>query len=282
VNVMKSLKIAAFLFPVAGIATVAEAVDYTPQVGTWAIDQENNGKPGRGFQMDIQNDVLVLYFYGYENTGESTYWLAAGKLNPGFNEVTMDLGTYEDGMAFGDAFKNATYLGPDGTVTIRFTSNVTGEICLPTEPCKAISAFNFGYDPSAQSLLGTWMASLTEPGTHGTSGAEAVTFVFDQLIDLNLPGVEDQAKGAAYILEASASDPDVDQTIRADVECKRIVAPQPPFYNCTVTLPGEPPIPFQIDVERNALKGVVKDPAGDVEIMAWRIHSATGREVLPN
>lgn len=279
-NVTTSLKIAAVLLPLAAIATAAEARDYTPQVGTWAIDQENNGKPGRGFQMDVQNDVLVLYFYGYEKTGESTYWLAAGKLNPGFNEVTMDLGTYEGGMAFGDAFKNATYLGADGTVTIRFNSNVSGEICLPTESCKAISAFNFGYNPSAQSLLGTWMVSLTEPGTHGTSGAEGVTFVFDQLIDLNLPGVEDQAKGAAYFLETSSSG--VDQTVRADVECSRIVVPAPPFYNCTAKAPGVNAVPFQIDVERNVLTGVLKDPQGDLEITGFRVHSATGREVLPN
>lgn len=279
-NIMKPLGLAACMLPLAGIASLAQAVDFTPQVGTWAIDQENNGKPGRGFQMDVQNDVLVLYFYGYEKTGESTYWLAAGKLNPGFNEVTMDLGTYEDGMAFGDAFKNATYLGPDGSVTIRFTSNTTGEICLPTESCKAISAFNFGYEASAQALLGTWMVSLTEPGTHGTSGVEGVSLIFDQFITQNLPGIVDTAKGAAYFLESSASG--VDQTVRADVECSRMVVQAPPYYNCSVKAPGTNAVPFQLDVVRNALTGILKDPEGDLEITGFRVHSATGRNVLPN
>ncbi len=279
-NIMKRLGMAACMLPLAGIATLAQAVDFTPQVGTWAIDQENNGKPGRGFQMDVQNDVLVLYFYGYEKTGESTYWLAAGKLNPGFNEVTMDLGTYEGGMAFGDAFKNATYLGPDGTVTVRFTSNTTGEICLPTESCKAISAFNFGYEESAQSLLGTWLVSLTEPGTHGTSGTEGVSLIFDQLSTPGLPGVVDVAKGAAYFLEEGTSG--VDQTVRADVECSRMVVPAPPYFNCTVKAPGMAAVAFQLDLARNAITGVLKDPTGDMDIHGWRLHSATGREVLPN
>lgn len=53
-------RIAACLVPLAGLASQAEAIDYTPQVGTWLIDEEFNGKPGRGFQMDVQNDVLVL------------------------------------------------------------------------------------------------------------------------------------------------------------------------------------------------------------------------------
>jgi hypothetical protein len=32
----------------------------TPQIGTWAITEEISGKPGRGFQIDVQNDILVL------------------------------------------------------------------------------------------------------------------------------------------------------------------------------------------------------------------------------
>lgn len=143
------------------------AMDFTPQVGTWAIDEEVNGEPGRGFQIDVQNDVLVLYFYGYEPTGESTYWLAAGKFAKGSNELTMDLGAYEGGMAFGDPFKNATYLGPRGQVTVRFDGITYGEICLPSESCKAISAFNFGYSDSAEAVLGGWVCPTNRASGRG-------------------------------------------------------------------------------------------------------------------
>jgi hypothetical protein len=163
---------------------------------------------------------------------------------------------------------------------MRFSSPDSGEICLPNESCKPVSAFNFGYEASAQSLLGTWLVSLTKPGSRGMSGSQGATFIFDQLIDQNVPGVEDVAKGTAYFIETGSSG--IDQTTRADVECSRIVVPAPPFFECNVKAPGADAVSFKIDVARNALTGVMQDPGGELDISGFRVRSATGREVLPN
>ena len=139
-------------------ALPASADDINPIDGLWVIDQENDGNPGRGFQLALQNYTLVLTFYGYEADGSANWWLAAGVFQPGASTVTMNLDTYQGGMAFGDPLQNATLIGSDGQVTIRFFSSSSGEICLPAETCKAISHLNFGLDSNAdqRSLDGNW------------------------------------------------------------------------------------------------------------------------------
>lgn len=143
------------------LPSLASALDFDPVDGLWIINEENNGKPGRGFQIEIQNEFIVLTFYGYDQTGADAWWLASGSFPAGSNQITMALGAYEGGMAFGDSLQDATYLGPEGQVTISFNSGNSGAICLPGEPCKAINKFNFGYSPTAVSLGGAWGGSST-------------------------------------------------------------------------------------------------------------------------
>lgn len=253
------------------------ALDISPHIGTWAIDEEVNGKPGRGFQIDVQNDILVLYFYGYEETGESTFWLAAGKIPVGSNEVTADLGAYEGGMAFGDPIKNAVYLGSRGQVTIRFEGFRWGEICLPNEACKAISAFNFGFENSASELLGTWLVHTVK---HSTGANNGLTVTFNDVYDPPDPGVIDRADGYTTL-----SNDDGTQ-VSANVSCEKLVEPGENgyAYSCTIVTDDEVRR-FAMSTSRNAFMGKyyhVSDSAYEGSIFGYRLKTGAGRLVLPD
>jgi len=247
----------------------------TPQIGTWAIDEEVDGKPGRGFQIDVQNNVLVLYFYGYESGGEATFWLAAGRIPDGSDELTAELGAYEGGMAFGDPLKNASYVGSRGNVTIRFASKTRGEICLPTEACKAISAFNFGFENSSSELLGDWVVIGNPESSAGLF--EAWEFYFETLVPPSYPGVIDSVAGKTT-LNVNGS------PFRVEIVCDKYVTKAEWEYFCK-TPRGPEQKRFYLNVERDGFRGAYQDPAtGQIRglVLGFRVSDLAGRVVLPN
>lgn len=143
----------------AGLPLPFGLLSFTPLTGGWVIDDENTGGPGRGMQIEVQNNVLVLSFYGFDESGAAQWWIAAGGLESGSNELTMELQEFENGKIFGGPTDSAVASGVAGQVTLRFSDFNKGEICLPDESCKSISAFNFGFSDSASALLGAWAVS---------------------------------------------------------------------------------------------------------------------------
>ena len=245
------------------------AVDVTPANGLWIIDEENNGQPGRGFQLDTQNETLSLTFYGYDDLGLSTWWLAAGVFESGSNELAMDLGSYSGGMAFGDSLKDATYLGSDGTVTVRFDSVTSGEICLPTETCKSISAFNFGWFNSASELLGTWNIS----GTYASGLPFGIEGVFTEVLPPLGPAVVDRVRGTGTLDYEG-------NVVVAPTTCSKLVNPVDYDYYCSVALPNSMTLEFSMDYSKNSVEGEVYQ-GGNVagSFIGFRTATANGRIV---
>ncbi|WP_413463357.1 hypothetical protein [Acidovorax radicis] len=141
--------VAAALFMGAGLAHA-----FAPQAGTWVVTSEVDGKPGRGFGIDVQNTTLVMQMYAYESTGQATFYLAVGDVAD--NKVNTPLTKYTGGRHFGSGARSGTAAGSPGNVNIRFTSGTTGFITFPNEGEVAISRFNFGYGAVADSLRGFW------------------------------------------------------------------------------------------------------------------------------
>ena len=263
----------AFVFM--SMANLAVAQDITPQSGLWIINQENNGKPGRGFNIDAQNNTIVLTFYGYEGSGDAMWWLASGSFAPGSNQITMDLVAYEGGMAFGDPLKDATYLGPDGQVTIRIDSITTGVICLPNEPCKPISPFIFGWPDNAEEALGTWVVSGKEIASGVPFGAE---LLFNELLPSTGPAVVNRVRGTMKLGD--------DGVLReGPVTCSKLVVRAPWEYVCSATLPGLT-LQFAFDLVRNALEGETYVGAQGSAVVnvfvGFRILNQSGRATIPN
>lgn len=149
--------VAAALLAMTGLAQA-----FVPQSGTWVITDELNGKPGRGFAIDVQNDVLVMQVYAYEKNGQPTFYQTTGYL-PRFDPnqqgdvvVEAKLGRYEGGRFLGSGDRSGTEAGTPGNVRLRFVNGTLGYITLPYEQEKQIKRFAFGYDNSPESLLGLW------------------------------------------------------------------------------------------------------------------------------
>lgn len=154
------------ILAIAALLSSGWAHAFLPQSGTWVISSEVDGKPGRGFAIDVQNSTLVMQMYAYESSGQPTFYLAVGNFLD--NKTTAPLTRYAGGRYFGSGAQSGTPAGSPGSVSIRFTSGITGFITLPNEPEKSISRFNFGYPTAPSSLKGIW--TLTSIGSEGLLG----------------------------------------------------------------------------------------------------------------
>jgi hypothetical protein len=131
------------------------AAGVKPTGGLWAIDAELDGKPGRGLQIDVQGNTLVMTFYGYGADGAPRWYYASGDLAAGTFSGVMQ--QFAAGTAFGAPWVAARSAGSAGTVTMTFSDNTHGRITLPGETAKAISRLAFGQAtgpafPMAQTL----------------------------------------------------------------------------------------------------------------------------------
>lgn len=153
---MKKVALYFRMLVIAGFAVVAGiAQAFMPAGGLWVIDDENNGQPGRGFQLEVENETLVFTYYGYRADGSGVFYLAAGPIQN--NVFTGVLTEYRGGRPLGGALKPATSAGTVGNVRLEFTSGLHGSITLPGESSLAISKFGFGYPAGPDGLLGTWL-----------------------------------------------------------------------------------------------------------------------------
>lgn len=140
----------------------------TPQSGLWVIDAENDGRPGRGLQLDVRGADLVATFYGYADNGEAQWYLASGHYDG--SDFTGTLQRYAGGTTFGGTPVTATSAGAAGTLLLHFDSATAGQITLPGEPRRSISKFQFGGLPAqAADFHGSLvLAAPTASSIHAT------------------------------------------------------------------------------------------------------------------
>ena len=150
---------------------------FTPQTGAWVIDEELDGKPGRGFTLEVQNATLVMAMYAYETNGHPTFYVGAGAYANGASSLTLQ--RYAGGSPLGviDPIP-AVGAGSPGNVTFQFTSGTKGTMTLPGESPKAITRYEFGYTSFRDSLIGSWVFSVYNDTADGQNrGASEIIFL---------------------------------------------------------------------------------------------------------
>lgn len=115
------------------------ARDFTPQAGTWIINEELNGEPGRGLAIDVQGNTFFMQVFGYEKNGNATFYTATGQMDG--NSVTAPLMRYQGGRSFGSEALDAIEDGSPGNVTVSFDNGLHGAIQFPGESQMAIKRF---------------------------------------------------------------------------------------------------------------------------------------------
>lgn len=142
------------------LLTAMSSYAFSPASGAWSIDAESgNSAPGRGFSIEVENEILVFTYFGYRADGSSVFYVAAGAMNG--NTFTGALNETKGGTVMGGAYKGGSSLGSPGNVSINFTSGVKATITLPGESPKAVSKLAFGYSATQDSLLGKYVMAYT-------------------------------------------------------------------------------------------------------------------------
>ena len=132
------------LFAAALLALSMAASAALPQPGLWSFDGEANGKPGRGIQIDRQNDnrIIVSYF-GYRADGSSMFLQAGGHIGEDGKTFSAELNEYKNGRAVGGAARDGELAKLLGTVQMEFDTSSSGSVTLPGEEKRAISRISF-------------------------------------------------------------------------------------------------------------------------------------------
>lgn len=142
----------------AALCISSSAWAFMPASGNWQIDAETTGAPGRGFQIEVQNEIAFFTYFGYRADGSSLFYYAAGKIVN--NVFSADLLDIQGGTVLGAPYKGGNVKGAIGTVTLTFSSGEHGTVTLPGEATKAISKDNYGYVKGPDGLLGTWLMAM--------------------------------------------------------------------------------------------------------------------------
>lgn len=93
---------------------------YPAQAGTWVINKELDGKPGRGLAIHAQGNIFFMQVFGYEKNGDATFYTATGQMDG--NTVTAPLMRYRGGRSFGGEARDAVEDGSPGAVTVSFAN----------------------------------------------------------------------------------------------------------------------------------------------------------------
>lgn len=172
-DVMRIKATIASLMGAAALFGVGVTHAFMPQAGTWIVTSENNGQPGRGFGLDVQNTTLVMQMYGYEANGAPTFYLSAGSI---VNDAyTGQMNQYAGGPSLGGAPRSGYETGSAGVVKMRFVSGTKGFITFPGESEKEISRYDFAYSTSPASLKGIWLFSPLNSTTPASDFARLET-----------------------------------------------------------------------------------------------------------
>ncbi len=144
-----------------------------PSNGTWVVQDELTGKPGRGLALDVQNSTMVLQVFNYGSDGQPTFHMGSGVYESAGadtlgSRADFALGQYAGGRNFGGAAQSAHAVGEAGPVRVEMsvrwngpgrTASQIGTITFPGEAPKTIERLRLDSQPSlADRLFGEWYA----------------------------------------------------------------------------------------------------------------------------
>lgn len=142
-----------------------------PVNGTWIVQDELTGKPGRGLALDVQNSTMVLQVFNYGVNRQPTFHMGSGTYgSAGVNSLAsyaeFALNQYAGGRSLGGAAQSAHPVAEAGPVRIDLTLNrqqprphfsQRGTVTFPGEAPKAIVRMRLDNQPSlADKLFGEW------------------------------------------------------------------------------------------------------------------------------
>lgn len=135
------------------VAWVGAASAIQPRTGNWW----NPAEPGRAFNIEIQDGLLVLDVYAYQAGGMAQWYLASGAMTNSGQDFSGTLDKYVGGQCISCRFTSPTLVGNDGAISIHFMSETSATVTLPGNVTTTIQPFDFGFGDPPRGLLGEWV-----------------------------------------------------------------------------------------------------------------------------
>lgn len=138
---------------VALLAVAVSASAFTPRTGHWFNPVES----GSGYNIDIQDGVLVVTIFSYKPNGDSEWYISSGPMSGDQSTFTGSLLAVRGGQCISCSYVAPTSTIDSGNIVINFTSETSATVLLPGGRIASIQPFNFGFDTPPQGLLGQWV-----------------------------------------------------------------------------------------------------------------------------
>ena len=122
----------------------------------------NANESGRGFNLEIQDNILFMSAFVYRADGTPVWYVAGG---PMANDRTFSADLYEtsNGQCLGCAYRPATPVKV-GTASITFSNERTAAITLPNATVNVVRQDWSGYGSNSRdALMGEWSSTEGDP-----------------------------------------------------------------------------------------------------------------------
>jgi hypothetical protein len=153
------------------VSTASAGTVGGPSMGLWYNPQES----GRGYDIDLQGDTMIVTTYVYDAAHEPTWYLSSGTYDHATGVFTSTYDSYTGGQCFGCPYTAPTaHVGAGGPITITFHTNQFATITYPGGSSDIVK-FAYGFPTRTDVLYGEW-AFTYETGGNVTGD----WIVFDQ------------------------------------------------------------------------------------------------------
>ena len=140
---------------------------YMPSNGMWIVQDELTGKPGRGISLDTQGDLLAMQVFGYQSSGQPTFFMGVGSYQSearrsSTSKAAFALNQYAGGRSLGGAPAIAKLVQNAGEVIVRVTgandlSLARAQVQFPGEEVKTMQRLMLEPPQNTEEkLFGEW------------------------------------------------------------------------------------------------------------------------------
>ena len=153
-----------------------------PLNGTWIVEDELTGKPGRGVALDIQGSMAIAQIFNYRANGQPTFHMGSAAylskgVGSGSTVASIPLAEFAGGRSVGGQPQSAQLYTEAGAAALEFRATpdpkaptgisqtwwTTGQLQLPGEESVRIRRLVLDAPTSfAERMLGDWYLSYTD------------------------------------------------------------------------------------------------------------------------
>lgn len=152
-----------------GSVPYGQQPSYMPSNGTWVMNDELTGKPGRGISLDVQGGKMVMQVFGYQANGQPTFHMGVGSYAAeseysDTSSTLFGLQQYGGGRSVGGAPASAHLVHDAGNVLVsvsgaRSATLAQAMVQLPGEEAKLMQRIPLESPQSLEDrFFGEWYA----------------------------------------------------------------------------------------------------------------------------